>query len=98
MKHAGIKKATVNRNKKNTFGSVSWDGKKATFNFEKDDRLDMTFPALIFNNDNKGKDIDDLLNIPTKKEVEIRNDYCISKTELNNQNKTTKRKSQNVIQ
>ena len=34
------------------YGSVSWDGKKATFNFEKDDRLDMTFPALIFNNDN----------------------------------------------
>ena len=30
-----------------TWGSVSWDGKKASFTFEKDEKLTMTFPAVI---------------------------------------------------
>jgi len=34
------------------YGNVSWNGKKATFNFDQDDRLDMTFPALVFNSYN----------------------------------------------
>ncbi len=34
------------------YGSVRWDGKRATFNFERDDRLDMTFPALVFSHYN----------------------------------------------
>ena len=34
------------------YGTVSWNGKKATFTFERDDRLGMSFPALIFNHYN----------------------------------------------
>lgn len=34
------------------YGTVSWTGKIARFNFEQDDRLDMTFPALVFNSYN----------------------------------------------
>lgn len=34
------------------YGSVVCDGRKAVFTFEKDDRLRMTFPALIFNHYN----------------------------------------------
>jgi len=34
------------------YGRVTWDGKKASFQFERDDRLDMTFPALIFSHYN----------------------------------------------
>lgn len=30
-----------------TWGSVSWEGRKASFTFEKDERLSMTFPATI---------------------------------------------------
>jgi hypothetical protein len=30
-----------------TWGSVSWDGKKASFTFEKDEKLTMTFPAIL---------------------------------------------------
>ena len=30
-----------------TWGSVTWDGKKASFTFEKDEKLTMTFPAVI---------------------------------------------------
>ena len=30
-----------------TWGSVSWDGRKASFTFEKDEKLTMTFPATI---------------------------------------------------
>lgn len=36
----------------NHYGTVSWNGKSARFNFEPDDRLSMTFPALIFNSYN----------------------------------------------
>lgn len=36
----------------NSYGSVEWDGKKAKFSFERDDRLDMTFPALVFSHYN----------------------------------------------
>jgi hypothetical protein len=32
--------------------SVTWDARKANFQFEPDDRLDMTFPALIFSHYN----------------------------------------------
>lgn len=35
-----------------SYGSVEWDGKKASFKFDRDDRLDMTFPALIFSHYN----------------------------------------------
>ena len=34
------------------YGKVKVQGMKATFTFEKDDRLNMTFPALIWNNYN----------------------------------------------
>ena len=30
-----------------TWGSVSWDGRKASFTFEKDEKLTMTFPAIL---------------------------------------------------
>ena len=30
-----------------TWGSVSWDGKKASFTFEKDEKLTMTFPSIL---------------------------------------------------
>lgn len=30
-----------------TWGSASWDGRKASFTFEKDEKLSMTFPSLI---------------------------------------------------
>lgn len=30
-----------------TWGSATWDGKKASFTFEKDEKLTMTFPAVI---------------------------------------------------
>lgn len=30
-----------------TWGSATWDGKKASFSFEKDEKLTMTFPAVI---------------------------------------------------
>jgi hypothetical protein len=30
-----------------TWGSATWDGKKASFAFEKDEKLTMTFPAVI---------------------------------------------------
>ena len=30
-----------------TWGSVSWDGKKASFTFEKDEKLTMTFPSVL---------------------------------------------------
>ena len=36
----------------NSYGSVEWDGKRAKFSFDRDDRLDMTFPALIFSHYN----------------------------------------------
>lgn len=36
----------------NHYGSITWTAKKATFDFDKDDRLEMTFPALIFNASN----------------------------------------------
>lgn len=29
------------------WGSVSWDGKKASFTFEKEEKLSMTFPAIL---------------------------------------------------
>jgi hypothetical protein len=35
-----------------SYGSVQWDGKKASFSFDADDRLTMTFPALIFSHYN----------------------------------------------
>jgi len=35
-----------------TFGTVNLDGRTAEFEFLKDDRLDMTFPALIFSHYN----------------------------------------------
>jgi len=34
------------------WGSVSWNRGKATFNFEKDDRLSMTFPGDVFSHYN----------------------------------------------
>lgn len=34
------------------YGSVEWDGKTAQFRFDRDDRLDMTFPALVFSHYN----------------------------------------------
>lgn len=34
------------------YGSVKWNGRTAAFTFERDDRLDMTFPALIFSHYN----------------------------------------------
>ena len=30
-----------------TYGAVTWDGKKASFTFEKDEKLTMTFPSVI---------------------------------------------------
>lgn len=30
-----------------TWGSVSWDGRKASFTFEKDEKLTMTFPSIL---------------------------------------------------
>ena len=36
----------------NSYGSVDWDGKSARFTFDRDDRLDMTFPALVFSHYN----------------------------------------------
>ena len=34
------------------YGSATWTGKSAQIKLDKDDRLDMTFPALIFNSYN----------------------------------------------
>lgn len=34
------------------YGTVRWDGRTASFTFEADDRLSMTFPALIFSHYN----------------------------------------------
>ena len=34
------------------YGSAKWNGKQADFTFERDDRLDMTFPALVFSHYN----------------------------------------------
>ena len=34
------------------YGTATWDGKSAKITFDKDDRLGMTFPALIFNSYN----------------------------------------------
>lgn len=34
------------------YGTVSWNGKAARFSFEEDDRLGMTFPAMVFNSYN----------------------------------------------
>lgn len=31
------------------YGTATWNGKTANINFTKDDRFNMTFPALIFN-------------------------------------------------
>lgn len=37
------------------YGKASWDSSQATFNFDKDDRLNMTFPCLIWDKySNKG--------------------------------------------
>lgn len=33
-------------------GTVRWDGRRASFTFDPDDRLSMTFPALIFSHYN----------------------------------------------
>ena len=35
-----------------THGTVRWNGREATFSMEADDRLSMTFPALIFSHYN----------------------------------------------
>ena len=37
---------------KHKHGSATWEGKSAKITFDKDDRLGMTFPALIFNSYN----------------------------------------------
>lgn len=38
------------------YGKVTWNGESASFTFEKDDRLNMTFPALVWNrNSDKGE-------------------------------------------
>lgn len=37
---------------KHRFGTATWDGKELQIDFEQDDRLTMTFPALIFNSYN----------------------------------------------
>lgn len=34
------------------YGSAKWTGKSASITFSSDERLSMTFPALIFNGDN----------------------------------------------
>ncbi len=39
-------------NFKHRFGTATWDGKELQMEFEQDDRLTMTFPALIFNSYN----------------------------------------------
>jgi hypothetical protein len=39
-------------NFRSLYGSVTWDGLTAEFDFEPDDRMNMTFPALIFNHYN----------------------------------------------
>lgn len=46
-----LKDGTVTEIKEfvNQYGSVTWTAKKASFTFDRDDRLDMTFPALVFN-------------------------------------------------
>lgn len=40
------------RDWKRCYGSGEWDSKTVSLSFESDDRLSMTFPALIFNGDN----------------------------------------------
>ena len=37
---------------KRRYGKANWNGKSASITFSSDDRLSMTFPALIFNSDN----------------------------------------------
>ena len=37
---------------KKRYGKAKWTGKSATVTFPPDDRLSMTFPALVFNGDN----------------------------------------------
>lgn len=37
---------------KHKYGQATWDGKSLSLTMNKDDRLDMTFPALIFNSYN----------------------------------------------
>lgn len=38
--------------RKHYYGEATWDGLKLELSIERDDRWDMTFPALIFNNYN----------------------------------------------
>jgi hypothetical protein len=37
------------RGYRRNYGTATWSGKEAEINFDTDDRLGMTFPALIFN-------------------------------------------------
>jgi hypothetical protein len=37
---------------KKRYGKAKWTGASATVTFPPDDRLSMTFPALVFNGDN----------------------------------------------
>lgn len=49
-----LEDGTINEIKSFThdYGTIDWDGKSAQFRFERDDRLDMTFPALVFSHYN----------------------------------------------
>lgn len=44
-----VQPITTNKHK---YGTATWDGKSASITLEKDDRFNMTFPALIFNSYN----------------------------------------------
>lgn len=44
-----VQALTTNKHK---YGTATWSGKSASITLSKDDRLDMTFPALIFNSYN----------------------------------------------
>lgn len=43
---------TETRQFRHSYGEGTWDGKSLKLKLDKDDRLDMTFPALIFNSYN----------------------------------------------
>lgn len=43
---------TETRQFRHQYGEGTWDGKSLSLKLNKDDRLDMTFPALIFNSYN----------------------------------------------
>jgi len=45
MRETGVEVLTKSRH---NYGEATWDGRKATISFSKDERINMTFPALVW--------------------------------------------------